>query len=93
MTETAFEYLSDDGYMTVSTSERKIINKMLRLIDDNKNVCTIVRMPGENDGYLYCKVPKNWLHVYAPKHRTLTEEQKKEAGERLARCRKGTVQA
>ena len=78
MTETACGYLSDEDYMTVSTNEKKTINRMLRLAENNKNQCTIVRRPEENEGYLYCKVPKNWLHIYAPKNRAMTDEQKKE---------------
>lgn len=84
--ETACEYT--DETMVVSTDERWLINRILRFKEQRPDDITIIRLPENNDGCLYCKMPANWLKISPPAKRNLTDEQRKEIGQRLQNCRK-----
>lgn len=86
MMETACEYT--DETMVVSTDERWLINRILRFKEQRPDDITIIRLPENNDGCLYCKMPANWLKISPPAKRNLTDEQRKEIGQRLQNCRK-----
>lgn len=84
--ETACEYT--DETMVVSTDERWLINRILRFKEQRPDDITIIRLPENNDGCLYCKMPASWLKISPPAKRNLTDEQRKEIGQRLQNCRK-----
>jgi len=84
--ETACEYT--DETMVVSTDERWLINRILKFKEQRPDDITIIRLPENNDGCLYCKMPANWLKISPPAKRNLTDEQRKEIGQRLQNCRK-----
>ena len=84
--ETACEYT--DETMVVSTDERWLINRILKFKEQRPADITIIRLPENNDGCLYCKMPANWLKISPPAKRNLTDEQRKEIGQRLQNYRK-----
>lgn len=84
--ETCCNYTSDTMY--VSTDERWLINRILRFADKHPDKVTVIRMPENNDGCLYCKMPSNWLKITPPVKRELTDEQRTELAERLKNSHK-----
>lgn len=80
MTETYANYHSDSDKMWVSTNERAMITKMMRY---DGHGMTVLRSPEENDGYLYCEVPKSWLKVVPPRKLNLSEDERAVRRERL----------
>lgn len=85
--ETCFEYLDVDDNATVGSSERRWINKIIRLHEQHPGVVKIVRMPEDNDGYILAHVPKSWVKLSPPKQVNLTDEQKAVRAERLRKSR------
>ena len=59
--ETCCEYT--DSVMWVSTDERRMITRMMKLIAEHPDETEIIKRPEENDGCLYCKVPSTWLKI------------------------------
>ena len=51
--ETCCEYT--DSVMWVSTDERRMITRMMKLIAEHPDETEIIKRPEENDGCLYCK--------------------------------------
>lgn len=79
--ETCFNYCSaDKAYF--SSDERRWINRVRKLKENNPDQIRIIAEPDENDGCIYCELPIRYLHVFAPSKRELTEEQKEEMRER-----------
>ena len=62
--ETCCEYT--DSVMWVSTDERRMITRMMKLIAEHPDETEIIKRPEENDGCLYCKVPSTWLKIAPP---------------------------
>lgn len=77
-----------DQTMFVSTDERRLINRIKKLMKKHPDDVEIIRMPEDNDGCLYCKVPANWLKIAPPIKRELTDEQRAAAAERLRNAHK-----
>ena len=81
--ETCVEYIDVDSYATFCSSERKWINKITKYATSHPDEVQIVRTPEDNCGVIYARVPKNWLKVSPPAKRSLTDEQRAAATERL----------
>lgn len=80
--ETCLEYTAKT--MWISTAEKWLITRIMRLRDVHPEEVEIVKTPQGNDGCcLYCKVPSKWLKVSPPKRVNMTDEQRKAVGERL----------
>lgn len=79
--ETCCEYT--DSVMWVSTDERRMITRMMKLIAEHPDETEIIKRPGENDGCLYCKVPSTWLKIAPPVKREMSDEQKAAASQRM----------
>lgn len=75
--ETCCEYT--DSVMWVSTDERRMITRMMKLIAEHPDETEIIKRPEENDGCLYCKVPAMWLKIAPQPARS---EAQKEAARR-----------
>ena len=73
--------------MFLSTDERRLINRILRFRESRPNDVEIIKMPEENDGCLYCKLPAKWLKITPPAERVLTDDQRAKAAERLKKAR------
>ena len=79
--ETCCEYT--DSVMWVSTDERRMITRMMKLIAEHPDETEIIKRPEENDGCLYCKVPSTWLKIAPPVKREMSDEQKAAAAQRM----------
>lgn len=73
--ETACGYL-DDKVMWVSTDEKRMINRLLKIADEHRDEVEILAIPEENDGCLYLKCPADWLKITPPRHLNLTDDQR-----------------
>ena len=79
--ETCCEYT--DSVTWVSTDERRMITRMMKLIAEHPDETEIIKRPEENDGCLYCKVPSTWLKIAPPVKREMSDEQKAAASQRM----------
>ena len=79
--ETCCEYT--DSVMWVSTDERRMITRMMKLIAEHPDETEIIKRPEENDGCLYCKVPSTWLKIAPPVKWEMSDEQKAAASQRM----------
>ena len=79
--ETCCEYT--DSVMWVSTDERRMITRMIKLIAEHPDETETIKRPEENDGCLYCKVPSTWLKIAPPVKREMSDEQKAAASQRM----------
>ena len=79
--ETCCEYT--DSVMWVSTDERRMITRMMKLIAEHPDETEIIKRPEENDGCLYCKVPSTWLKIAPPVKLEMSDEQKAAASQRM----------
>lgn len=82
--ETCFNYC-DLKVAFFSSNERRWINKIHRLKEQNPEEVEIIREPEENDGCIYCRLPASWLKVSPPRTLNLSEEQRQEKSRRM-RC-------
>lgn len=85
--ETSFDFLDCDNYAVFCTSERKWVNKILKLKESNPNDVNITTYPENNDGYIVAQVPKKWFKLSPPHTREMTDEQREAAAKRLADAR------
>lgn len=69
--------------MFVSTDERKMITRLMKLKEAHPDAVEILALPPNNDGCLYCKVPASWLRIAPPKKRDLSDEERAELAERF----------
>ena len=84
--ETSTGY-DDRKIMWVSTDERRMITRMLKLAEQYPEEVQILAMPETNDGCLYMKCPASWLVIRHPKRVSLTDEQRAATAERLRKAR------
>ncbi len=85
--ETCVEYTNYEDYATFCSSEKKWINKILRLQSERPNEVKVVLMPEDNGGVLLAKIPKSYLKVSPPRQVNYTDEQKAAMAERLSAAR------
>lgn len=86
MRETCITRIEDDKKVCIYTSERKYINTIYRLQESHPEEVNITKV--NSDGSINAEVPYNWLVFPRPKStRTLSEEQKQAAGERMKKAR------
>ena len=83
--ETALNYT--DKTMFFSSDERKWINKIRSLAEQNPDAVTILKQPEQNHGSIYAKLPAEYLKISAPIKRVMTDEQIQAAAERLKAIR------
>lgn len=86
--ETAVGYLDVDNYASFDSSERKWINKILRLKEKYPEEVEIIKMPEDNCGSIAAHIPKSWMKISPPKKVNLTDEQKAAMAERMRQSRK-----
>lgn len=72
-----------DKTMFVSTDERRIITRLMKLKDSHPDDVEIIALPADNDGCLYCKVPSSWFKIAPPIRRDLSEEERLVLSERF----------
>lgn len=80
-------YTSKDE-MFFSSTEHVWHSRILKLKEEHPDEVTIIKLPEENDGVIYAKMPVKWLKIVPKKEgRKLTDEQRAIAAERLRRAR------
>ena len=86
MYETSIDRLQGDDFCTVFTAERKFINRLKELAQDYPIDVTIQYI--NEDGSIGAKVPSNWFRfVKPPTKRSMTDEQRIAASERMKKAR------
>ena len=79
--ETCFNYCAREaGYF--SSNEQKWITKILRLKKQYPDLVNILKMPEENDGTIYAKMPVTFLRIQGPAK--ISDAVKQANAERLA---------
>lgn len=81
--ETSVCYIDEDNYASFDSSERKWINKILKLKEQYPDEVKILNMPEDNYGSIAAHIPKSWLKVSPPKKVNLTDEQRAERANRM----------
>lgn len=84
--ETCVEYIDEDKHATFCSSERKWINKIIKLHQQHPDAVEILCVPEDNDGVILAHIPKNWMKISPPKKINLTEEQRAERAERMRKA-------
>ncbi len=63
--ETCFNYCAREaGYF--SSNEQRWITKILKLKDQHPGLVTILKMPEDNDGVIYAKMPVTFFRLQGP---------------------------
>ena len=83
--ETCFNYCGDKAFF--SSDERRFITKVRKLKEKYPEQVRIIKEPEDNDGCIYCELPKEWFRIQPPVKRNLSEEQRQEIAVRLKRTR------
>lgn len=79
--ENCIEWIKDEERATLSLSQKRTITKVRRLAKSHPEGCQIV---AENeDGSICAHIPVSWVKISPP--RNLTEEQRKEMGDKIRR--------
>lgn len=85
MKETVMGYIDTDDYASVTSGEKKWINKILKLKVEHPDKVDIKAYPENNQGYIYAHLPKKWIKISPP--RQVSEEQRLAAAERFKAMR------
>ena len=80
--ETCCEY-TDDGIMWVSSDQRRIISRIMKLKKQYPDDVSIKKTPADNDGCIYATVPAGWLRIAPPRTVNMTDEQRLMSSERM----------
>ena len=75
------------GQAYVSSSETTIINRILKLKEENPDDVHIIRMPEDNDGCIYVRMPFSFVKLAGPRHLNLTDEERALRAQRLRNVR------
>lgn len=82
--ETCYEYYTDEKWACVSSDEKKVVNRIMKLHEEHPDMVVISSYPGSNQGAIVAKIPRSWVKLPSPPaKRIMTDEQRREAGERL----------
>lgn len=83
--ETGMDHIRGNTIWSISSSESKWVNKLQKLAADHPDEVKII---AENeDGSVMAHVPDGWVKLSPKQTRTLSEEQKAAARERLTSVR------
>lgn len=85
--ETNIDIISTDEQATISSSERKYINKILKLHESNPAEVKVIIAPEDNHGVIVANIPKSYIKVPPPRKVNYTDEQRAALAERLAAAR------
>lgn len=83
--DNSIEFYQGSNTTTVTFSTKKYINKILALSKTHPDEVEIIKMPDENDGYLYAHIPTRWVKIGAPKK--VSDEQRQAMAERAKTAR------
>ena len=85
--ETACDFYSCDKHATFCSSERKWINKILKLHEQYPDQVEIQVLPENNQGMILAHIPKNWFKISSPRKVNYTDEQRAAMAERMKNIR------
>ena len=85
--ETVCEYLDADDRATFFSSERKWINKIIKLKESHPDEVDIVTYPEDNQGMILAHIPKQWFKISPPRQVNYTDEQRAALAERMKNVR------
>ena len=77
------EWINGSDKVTASFYMKRFVNKIKKLA----KTCPEVTYEENKDGSLLCHFPLKFLKISRPQQREFTEEQRREAAERLAKVR------
>lgn len=80
--ETVIEY-DNRKVLRISTDDRRMITKLLKVFKKNPSEVEIIAHPEENNGCLYMKCPIEYLKISPRRRLNLTNEERIARGERL----------
>lgn len=83
--ETCLNHIAPDDYILFSSSEKKWINRIIKLQDKFPQSVEIIHTPEDNHGVLYAKLPESWFKISPPRQVHFTDEEKMAIAERLRR--------
>lgn len=85
--ETCVNHVAPDKTIGFCSSERKWINKVLKLAEQYPDAVNITHTVEDNHGMLCADLPASWLKISPPRQVNYTDEQKAAMAERLAAAR------
>ena len=80
---TGLHWFNDDGCISVTTSDKKLMAQIRKLKKGNPEVV----IDEDTGDYMLAIIPRDSLKIGMPRHWELSEEQKKKAAEHLAKWR------
>lgn len=86
-TDTGICSTGDTRYYSISSDEKKIVNKIMKLAKEYPDSIILKAKPEENDGCVYAWLPKDWIKIYPPRKITMTDERRKQMVENMAKVR------
>lgn len=84
--ENYIEWIRGDKIAAITLSQGRYKTKIERLAKERPDECQIIER--NDDGSLFAHVPVSWVKISPPRECTLSEEQRREAAERLKLIRK-----
>ena len=84
--ETCINYC-EPGWAYMSSDEARWINRIRKLAAKYPDECIIIKQPGDNGGFIYCKFPQKWARVNPPKQVVLSDEERADLGKKLRQYR------
>ena len=87
--ETAYDHISGENFFTLSSSEKKYINRIHKLKEkypDDVDIRII-----NPDGSLLVRIPESWCRISPKRQVQMTSEQKIAAKERMLKARQKTI--
>lgn len=91
-TENTIEFAKHSARATVTFSQARYITRIKRLAEKHPEECKIVaidKAPGEGET-ICAHIPTAWIRIQPPVAKELTEEERREIGEKLLASRQGS---
>ena len=82
--ENAIEWLTGQKRATVTATQKRLANRLQKFAKDFPDAVDIIV---NKDGSVCAHVPVNWVKISPQKSRSMTEEQREAAAERLRLAR------
>ena len=79
-------YTSKDE-MFFSSTEHVWHSRILKLKEEHPDEVTIIKLPEENDGVIYAKMPVKWLKIQPKRTRDISNEEREEMRDRMTKLR------
>lgn len=83
MRENAIEWVTGSDRATVTFSQTKYINRVMKIAEDDPESVKIIKMPDENDGYLLADIDVHRISL--TKKPKISEDTRKRMAEQLKR--------